>query len=154
MFQKILFPTDGSLSSLQAADVIGRLAGPQGELSVTVAVGVSPLSADESDYRTEYLQSHNDWLRQEAQRVADRAVHKLKGPGLNVTTKILEGKPVSALLSREAVSGHYDLIVMGSRGLGQQDNSLRYLGSVTEHVLRRVAIPVMVVPVQDDETDD
>jgi len=47
---------------------------------------------------------------------------------------------------------------MGSRGLGMQKSDLHYLGSVTEHVIRRVDLPVLVVPVhrlakgRDDES--
>lgn len=78
----------------------------------------------------------------------------LRATGLSGTPKILEGKPVSALLAQEAAAGKHDLVVMSSRGLGQQHDQLRYLGSVTEHVIRRVSIPVLVVPVQDQSDDD
>ena len=40
---------------------------------------------------------------------------------------------------------------MSSRGMGHQEDSLRYVGRVTEHLIRRLAIPVLVVPVEDDE---
>ena len=154
MFQRILFPTDGSAASLQAADVLSRLAGPDGHLNVTIAVVISPLNAEQSDDRSESIEPHNAWLRSEAQRIANGVVEVLRAPGLTCTTKILEGKPVSAALAKEAATGQYDLLVMSSRGLGQQHDRLRYLGSVTEHVIRRVAVPVLVVPVKSDEEDD
>jgi len=43
--------------------------------------------------------------------------------------------------------------VMSSRGMGHQEDTLRYLGRVTEHMIRRVSIPVLVVPVADEEDD-
>lgn len=154
MFQNILFPTDGSVASLRAADVLARVAGEDRDTHVTVAVVVEPLTADKSDYRPEFLQQHNAWLRLDAQRAADRATEQVRLPGLSCKTKILEGSPVSAALAKEAASGKYDLIVMSSRGLGQQRDSLRYLGSVTEHLLRRVSIPVLVIPLSDADEDD
>jgi nucleotide-binding universal stress UspA family protein len=154
MFQRLLIPVDGSAASLQAIDVATRLAGPQGPLHVTVAVAISPLSAEESDYRAEYLEPHNAWLRTEAQRIADRAIEPFRRKGAKCATKILEGKPISAVLAKEAASGQYDLVVMSSRGMGQQQDRLRYLGSVTEHVIRRVSVPVLVVPAEDTGEED
>jgi nucleotide-binding universal stress UspA family protein len=154
MFQRILIPVDGSAASLQAVDMAARLASPQGPLHVTVAVAISPLSAAESDYRTEYLEPHNAWLRTEAQRIADRAIEPFRAKGATCATKVLEGKPVSAVLAKEASTGQYDLVVMSSRGMGQQHDRLRYLGSVTEHVIRRVSIPVLVVPIEEVDEDD
>lgn len=154
MFQRILFPTDGSAASLQAADAVARFASPQGRLDVTIVVVISPLTAAQSDCRAEYLEQHDAWLRREAQLMADRAVARLRASGAICTTKILEGSPVSAVLAKEAASGKYELVVMSSRGLGHQQDSLRYVGRVTEHVIRRVSIPVLVVPVEDEEDDD
>lgn len=154
MFQRILFPTDGSPASLQALEAVTRLTGPDGNLQVTIAVVISPISAELNDYRSDSIEPHNAWLRSEAQRVANGVLEELRSPGLTCTTKILEGKPVSAVLAKEAAGGNYDLIVMSSRGLGQQQDKLRYLGSVTEHVIRRVATPVLVVPVKYEQEED
>ena len=153
MFQRILFPTDGSTASLQAIEAVIGLASPQRELSVTVAVVISPLAPDQSDYKREYVDKHNVWLRKEAQLAADRAVEKLRAPGVTCTTKILEGRPVSAVLAKEVAGGNYELLVMSSRGLGYEQDTLHYLGNVTEHLIRRISIPVLVVPVQEEEDD-
>jgi nucleotide-binding universal stress UspA family protein len=154
MFQHVLFPTDGSNASLQAMDVVSQLTGPGGRVQVTVAVAISPISAEQADFRRDAIEPHNAWLRSEAQRIASTVLDKLRAPGITCTTKILEGKPVSAVLAKEAAAGHYDLLIMSSRGLGQEHDKLRYLGSVTEHVIRRVSIPVLVVPVRKEDEDD
>jgi len=154
MFQRVLIPIDGSAASLQAVDIVKHFNSPQGRVNVTVAVVISPLSAEQGDFRTDFIEQHNAWLRIEAQQVADRAIESLRAQGMNCAAKVLKGKPVSAILAREAVDGHYDLIVMGSRGLGRQEDRLNYLGNVTEHVIRRVAIPVLVVPVEEADNDD
>jgi nucleotide-binding universal stress UspA family protein len=154
MFKCILFPTDGSTASLQAADALERLADPEGCLDVTIVTVISPVSSEESDFRTEAVEPHNAWLRSEAERIAKSVVEFLRSPSIRSTTKVLQGKPVSAVLAKEAATGRYDLIIMSSRGLGQQHDKLRYLGSVTEHVIRRVSIPVLVVPVKYEDEED
>ena len=154
MFQNILFPTDGSNASMQAAEAVFRLATSQGELHVTVAVVISPLAPDQSDYKTEYLDKHNAWLRKEAQLVADRVAQQLRVPGVSCTTKILEGRPVSAVLAKEVANGKYQLLVMSSRGLGYEQDTLHYLGNVTEHLIRRISIPILVVPVQNEDEEE
>jgi len=154
VLQRILFPTDGSAASLEAADAVARFTSPQGRLDVTVVVVISPITVEQSDCRADYLEQHDAWLRREAQEAADRAIQRLRASGAICTTKILEGRPVSAVLAKEVASGQYDLVVMSSRGLGHHQDALRYVGRVTEHLIRRVSIPVLVVPVKDEDDDD
>jgi nucleotide-binding universal stress UspA family protein len=35
--------------------------------------------------------------------------------------------------------------------MGHKEDTLRYVGRVTEHMIRRVSIPVLVVPVEDED---
>ena len=51
VFQRIIFPTDGSAASLQGALAVTRLASDQSRFSVAIAVVVSPLAAEQSDCR-------------------------------------------------------------------------------------------------------
>lgn len=153
MFKHILFPTDGSPASLQAAQAVKRLTGPQTHINATIVVVITPLTAEQSDCQADFLEKHNAWLRREAQHVADRTVEEFRASGVVCTTKILEGRPVSAVLATEAAAGKYDLIVMSSRGMGHQEDPLHYVGRVTEHLIRRVSTPVLVVPVEDEEGD-
>jgi nucleotide-binding universal stress UspA family protein len=66
--------------------------------------------------------------------------------GVTPKTLEVEGAPGYAI-AREATDGGYDLVVMGSRGLGLSEADLRLLGSVTERVLRMVSCPVLTVKV-------
>src|SRR5579872_3417853 len=111
MFHHVLFPTDGSAASLQAVPAVTRLVNPQSRLDVTIAVVVSPITAEQSDCQANLLEQHNSWLRREAQRIADRAVEQFRASGVVCTTKVLEGRPVSAVLAKEAASDKYDLVV-------------------------------------------
>jgi nucleotide-binding universal stress UspA family protein len=153
MFQHIMYPTDGSAASLRAASAVTRLTSPQSRLNVTIVVVVSPLTAEQTDCQADFLERHNAWLRGEAQLIADRAVERFRASGVVCTTKVLEGRPVSAVLAKEASSGKYELVVMSSRGMGHKEDTLRYVGRVTEHMIRRVSIPVLVVPVEDEDDD-
>jgi nucleotide-binding universal stress UspA family protein len=83
-------------------------------------------------------------LKEADEFVLARAEDKLRARGVPVSTKRVEGGP-PAVIAQEAQSGGYDLIVMGSRGLGLQNEEADLLGSVTERVLRRVSCPVLVV---------
>ncbi|GAA4906831.1 nucleotide-binding universal stress UspA family protein [Nonomuraea thailandensis] len=81
-------------------------------------------------------------LQHAAERVLDtaRARAQAVAPGVEVTTDLPEGEPVTALLhhSREA-----ELLVVGSRGLGEVGGLL--LGSVGARLAAEADCPVVVV---------
>jgi nucleotide-binding universal stress UspA family protein len=83
-------------------------------------------------------------LREADEQFLARTADRLRARGMPVTTKRVEGGP-AAVIAREAETGNYDLIMMGRRGPGLEDETAEFLGSVTERVLRRVACPVLVV---------
>jgi nucleotide-binding universal stress UspA family protein len=148
MFRRILVPTDGSPASDQALDAAAALA--------KMAVDTAPptitvlLAADPKETRAgtnlplPVRQEMERAVREADEFVLARAEDKLRARGVPVATKRVEGGP-AAVIAQEAQSGGYDLIVMGSRGLGLQNEQADLLGSVTERVLRRVACPVLVV---------
>jgi nucleotide-binding universal stress UspA family protein len=63
-----------------------------------------------------------------------------------VQTKIIEG-PAPEVILREASDGGYDLIAMGSRGIGTGvvQRTVFGLGSVAERVTSNASCPVLVV---------
>lgn len=71
---------------------------------------------------------------------ADGKVKKEK-PYLKVSTKFEKGDPVEKILET-AKNGNFDIIVMGSRGLGRRDYAL---GSVSSRVADNAPCPVLIV---------
>jgi nucleotide-binding universal stress UspA family protein len=148
MFKSILFPTDGSPASLAAAKrLAGLLTGSAGA-KVTLAAAFTPVDPEESDYEPDVAAKHNTFLRKQAGDYLSAAAKVFEELGIGTGYRILEGRPISAAIAREAERGGYDAVVMGSRGLGMEEGGDNYLGSVTEHVIRRVSTPVLVIPLR------
>lgn len=154
MFKKILLPSDGSEAALDAARTVASLVRSAGDVQITIAVAVLALDVSGTDLNVGFVDAHNLQVRRNANQAIEKTSQILEQAKLPHTCKILEGTPVSAVLAQEAVAGEYDLIVMSSRGLGMQDDKLHYMGSVTEHLIRRVSIPVLVIPVNEEPSRD
>jgi nucleotide-binding universal stress UspA family protein len=150
MFKEILLPTDGSAAALHAAENIAGLTGSTRDTRVTVVVVTLPLDTRETDLDIEFIEAHNARMCHQAECALKATSDILEEQGIAHTAKVLQGNPVSAVIAKEALAGGYDLIAMSSRGMGMQHDNLHYMGSVTEHVIRRVSIPVLVFPAQDD----
>ncbi len=67
----------------------------------------------------------------------------LESAGVAVEARVKEGAPVREILHEIEALGA-DLVLMGTHGHGPLHNVL--FGSVTEGVVRKSAVPVMVVP--------
>lgn len=146
MFTKILVPTDGSPAALHAAEIISeRLASVSG-VQVTVAVVIAPIDLNMTDFDLDFVGKQNNQMRRHAECVLQKTADVFDKHHVPIKTVILTGNPVSAVIAHEADEGNYDLIVMSSRGMGRQTDTLHYIGSVTEHIIRRVSTPVLVIP--------
>lgn len=80
-------------------------------------------------------------LRGRAVELLDRCADRVDAAGIACERKLIEGKPVDAILE-EARSCKADLIVIGSHGAGARR---LVLGSVAERVLRLAPCPVLTV---------
>jgi nucleotide-binding universal stress UspA family protein len=74
--------------------------------------------------------------------VVHEAAASLEDAGLNVRTRVVVGRPASAIVD-EAGRFRADLVVVGSRGFGPIPSML--LGSVSSEVADRAPCPVLVV---------
>jgi nucleotide-binding universal stress UspA family protein len=84
----------------------------------------------------------------EAQAVADEARGTIPAE-VHAEVLVVEAEPAIALLD-QSVTGHHDLIVVGSRGRGDAESFL--LGSVSHAVLNHSRVPVLIVHVPSVET--
>ncbi len=138
MFAKILVPFDGSPHSRRALETAAELAQRIGSaVHVVYAYDRLPAYLGEPNMR--------DLLNRvltEARHVVEPAVARLQNKGVPVTSDVLEGPPAEAIL-RVAEAERFDLIVMGSRGLGRLEGLL--LGSVSDRVLHHAKVPVLII---------
>lgn len=137
-FKKILVGIDGSDNSKRAAVVAANLA----ELfkgTVTLVSVVKPgeysLAVEDKAFLENLKEFHMDLVQ--------AASDDVKREGIDIETKIELGTPWKEL-TRLAHDGHYDLIVVGSRGVGQVAEFL--IGSNSTRVVQHSTVPVLVVP--------
>jgi len=148
MFKQILFPTDGSPASLDAAQHLAGLLAGRSDVKVTLAVAFTPIDPETTDYEPEAAVKHNTYLRKQASHYLTLASRYFEERRIPIAYRLLEGQPISGVLASEADAGPYDAVVMGSRGMGKMETDDNYLGSVTEHVIRKVTKPVIVIPLR------
>ncbi len=80
------------------------------------------------------------------QAVLDEAVKQLPD-GMTAATRLVHSPAAEAILD-ECTAGAYDLVAVGSRGLG--DVGSLFLGSVSHRVLHSSRIPVLIVTARAD----
>ncbi|MFG2194865.1 universal stress protein [Streptomyces sp. NPDC048639] len=126
---------DGSLESLAAADWAAQEAQLRG-------TSLRLVQAWEWKVHPGALVPSNDTQRDWATRLLHEAEERIKGlhPELSVTTELVSGTPVAALL---AASADAALLVLGSRGLGGVVGFL--LGSTGLETLAEATRPVVLV---------
>jgi nucleotide-binding universal stress UspA family protein len=156
MFRKILVPIDGSRhahTALKTALELAEIHGSELEiLHVTsfseVYVPTEPESGvDDSDVPAsppEWIDEYMAKLRENDEKMLSLALKDAENlhPKLKITSKLLLGRPGKSIVS-EAVEEGFDLVVIGSRGLGGLAGLV--LGSVSQHVVNESKIPVLVV---------
>ncbi|MCX8088061.1 MAG: universal stress protein [Meiothermus ruber] len=137
MFKNILLAFDGSAHAQKAAQIAADLA-RQYRAWLCLVHTYDPVP----DYLGEpFLQEAISRRTEAADRVVAQAL-ALLGELPQLETEILEGPPAEAVL-RVAEVRKVDLIVMGTRGLGQLQGLL--LGSQSQKVLTHAACPVLLV---------
>jgi nucleotide-binding universal stress UspA family protein len=140
MFTKILVGFDGSAHGRRAVDAAIELAG-RFAASLTVAL-VRPTGSDEAPADLEKLLPFGDDGRSLGvvlDQIRDRGV--LAG-AREVDWTVLRGEVVDRLVEM-ITRRHYDLVVVGSRGLSAGRRLL--LGSVSSALVDRAPCPVLVV---------
>ncbi|PWL44742.1 MAG: universal stress protein [Veillonellaceae bacterium] len=137
---RILVPVDGSNQSKEAlrrAAFIAR----QFDASITllsvvefgkVMSGIQQVST--GGYMPEHLTAGAEEMLKKMAKLVPEDIH--------VETEALLGDPAEVVVE-EAEEEHYDLVVMGSRGLGKIKGI--FMGSVSQQVVQECKCPVLVI---------
>jgi nucleotide-binding universal stress UspA family protein len=147
MFRNILVSIDGSTHADQAlVEAIDLAEATNAKLTILTAV-VQPSRWAYTASGAAAAQALYDELEHDAQEVLRHAIDRLP-EGMPVT-KIVTHEPVRAALMRRIEEGDHDLLVMGSRGRGTVKSAV--LGSVSQYMLHRSPVPVLVVHAHGDD---
>jgi nucleotide-binding universal stress UspA family protein len=138
VYKRILIAYDGSAHSQRALECAQDLAKQYGAQLVLVHA-FHPIPRE---WGRPFLEEAETHAIKAGEGVMQEAKSRLGSTNLQVVTEMLEGPPAEAIL-RVAEARECDLIVMGSRGLGELRAVL--LGSVSERVLHHSTVPVLVV---------
>lgn len=149
MFKKILVPVDGSDYAYLAAQRAIFMAAKQGGLVTLLHVINYGQSSRGNHLRPSLKNEHMDQLEQEASALLGQVKTNLdliqaadKDERVLVESELAWGNP-SEVIVEKAKGGGYNLIVMGSRGLGAISGLL--LGSVSDRVVKLAPCPVLIV---------
>jgi len=156
MFRRILVPVDGSEQSDKAL-LIALDLGLQNEsylelihiTQISVESIAKNVKVDDSfppststmkdkilnDFYLQIIEQNRDMLLNKYEKA------KLVAPSLEISTRLLEGNPGEAIVNR-SVKGDFDLIIMGSSGIGLRK---QILGSTSSRVVNDSKIPILIV---------
>jgi nucleotide-binding universal stress UspA family protein len=143
LINRILVPLDSSEYADKALDWALDLAEKYGA-SIELLT-VIPLLGPFTTHGTEPLFGPSlEELKEQARKMLAEALKKANRskPNLRISTRILEGRPSDKIVET-AREGNFDLIVMGSRGLGGVKEF--FLGSVSDRVADEAPCPVVIV---------
>ena len=139
---RLLVPTDFSATSEVALQYALAIAPPGAAIHVLHVVDAVSVSAAYPDGFYVAPPGHCEQLIDEAYLRLRDIVDSAARPDLQLTTEVLVGWPVAAIV-QDATSRGADLIVMGTHGRSGLAHAL--LGSVAERVLRSAPCPVLTV---------
>jgi nucleotide-binding universal stress UspA family protein len=156
MFRNVLVAIDGSEHSEVALKEAGDLAAAtQARLTIMTCyrantdvearafTGVAPDQAKAiQGLRQTAAERADDFLEQ---------ARSLLGSGISSETIAVEDDPADGILAQIPLGGH-DLVIMGSRGRGRLAS--RFLGSVSQEVLRHSPVPVLVIRMPQESGQD
>ncbi len=147
MIKKILVPIDGSKSADNALDFALDLARKySAEVMITTVLEIPSLSLEASGMLYTPVSTENfiEKLRDFHEKILLDANNKANqfSPKLKVSTKLLQGRPADKIVET-AKEGIFNLIVIGSRGLGGIKEF--FLGSVSDRVADKASCPVLIV---------
>lgn len=138
---RILLASDGSPNALRAAEFTVRLlkAMPGGRCTI---VTVIPLTREEAAFLGAQSPVYDAAVAGKVGCLLDETEHLFRAAGVETKKAVLQGDVAGSIVDF-AEQDSFDLIVMGSRGLGGVKGML--LGSISSKVMQQAHCPVTVV---------
>ena len=146
MINRILIAVDGSKHSLKAVEVGAHIAAPLNAKLVLLHVvkEESMPEAIRQFARSEHLpETDLDTLKRGAQFLLADALDKARAAGAREIDIEVEEGPVARTIAARAENHETDMIVLGSRGMGDLEGMLR--GGVSHRVEILAKCPVLIV---------
>ncbi len=143
MYQKILVPVDGSMTSNSALQEAIKLAKRLGACLELVYVYEDAIYlVDENYFNYEELQKT---IHHSSEKILAEAAAVVSASGIPVETRLIQAnnERIASLLVEEAERWQAELIVIGTHG--HSGFSRLLLGSVAEGVVRMASIPVLLI---------
>ncbi len=138
MYKKILLAVDGSDHSIQAAEDAVKLHDliPESVIDVVFV-------ADYEKSKYDILHAHDkEKLDLDRRKQLLPIEQLLTAHHVNHHYHLLHGKPGETIVTFQK-QGHYDLIILGSSGLGALKEMV--MGSVSKYVVKHATCPVLVI---------
>lgn len=154
MFEKILVPLDGSDHSIRALEKAVQIAKNfRGKITLihVYSFSIPPMMVPEPTtlsspripiFTAEEVSRMEEAARGVGNRILKDGETKAKAEDVQVEKILVEGHAVQEIV-RTAKEGHFDLIVIGARGISKIREIL--LGSVSDAVIHHGLCPVLVV---------
>lgn len=146
MIKKILVALDGSEHANRALNYALNLADKYSSTITLLSVihqQYIPIDA-EADLTLSIRINFLEEQRKQHEKLLSEALKRIKKekPNLEISTKLMEGRPADMIVET-AREGNFDIIVMGSRGIGGIKEI--FLGSVSDRVSDNAHCPVLIV---------
>lgn len=144
MYRRILVPVDGSEKAAKAALHGAELASKLGAglILFHVVPSLPPYVNTSPDHFGNIQQAIMDEFCRTGREILNQVKDDLAAYNLNIVTDIAVGQPADEII-KKVKDSQCDLVVMGSRGLGEIKGYL--MGSVSNRVTRHAACPVLIV---------
>lgn len=137
-FKKILVGVDGSANSIRGLNEAISLA----RQSQGVVTGIYVLPEFPPSYEIN-IKSYRAQLSQDAKKFMTTAKTSAARHGIEFKEKITSSRNVVDTITGFAQKSKFDIIVIGSRGLGSP--KANYIGSVAHGIVNNSKVPVLVV---------
>ncbi len=142
MYKKVLVPIDGSSHSDRAEQTAVEVAELMGAEVCLIHVIIPPqYTAFYGETPIPISQNVMDELENRGKALLDEHAAKYSGSPVKIRTELFVGHPAETICQR-AKEGGYDLVIIGSRGLGAIKGYL--LGSVSDRVSHHAPCSVLI----------